>query len=369
LCRNLGTLTAGISAGMQRSHILWIAAGFWTLFGLISGIQVWISMITHGHSAPLLIGYFILSWQSWVFATWLILILAEKFPLLPVSTRAVLVHVLASLLAGIGHAVFSIGLMLLMQPYDKMTNGLGEIRFATMLFYRMPVELTLYFLVLGLVTAVDLYHRYREREMQAVQLEASLADARLHALELQLQPHFLFNTMNAISSLVRNRRNDEAVTMVSGLSDLLRYTLDHAGDQQVALEDELAVLRRYLEIQYVRFPDRMTFDIDLAPEARRAAVPALLLQPLAENAVRHGIARSAGPGVVEVRAYRADGKLRIEVFNSGTIGTSTEEGRGIGLRNTRARLQHLYGVNGQFELVPSRNGVLAALSIPWSEVA
>src|SRR4029078_7794085 len=107
--------------------------------------------------------------------------------------------------------------------------------------------------------------RYRERSVLAAQLETSLSGARLHALETQLQPHFLFNAMNAISSLVRNQRNDEAVTMISGLSELLRYTLDHAGDQQVALEDELAVLRRYLEIQRVRFPDRMCFDIDLAP--------------------------------------------------------------------------------------------------------
>lgn len=176
--------------------------------------------------------------------------------------------------------------------------------------------------------------------------------------------------MNAISSLVRNRRNDEAVTMISGLSDLLRYTLDHAGDQQVALEDELHVLRRYLEIQHVRFPDRMTFDIDLAPDARRAAIPALLLQPLAENAVRHGIARSAAPGVIEVRAFRSDGRLRIDVFNSGSIApVPSDEGSGIGLRNTRARLQHLYGDAGTFELLHARDGVVASLSIPWSEVA
>jgi LytS/YehU family sensor histidine kinase len=182
-----------------------------------------------------------------------------------------------------------------------------------------------------------------------------------------LQPHFLFNTLNAISSLVRNRRNDEAVTMMAGLSELLRYTLDHAGDQQVALEDELAVLRRYLEIQHVRFPDRMSFEIDLAPEARRAAVPVLLLQPLAENAVRHGIAPTAGSGVVEVRAFRSEGKLRIEVFNSGSLSALSVVG--IGLRNTRERLQHLYGDEGSFELAGTEGGVMASLSIPWSEVA
>jgi LytS/YehU family sensor histidine kinase len=225
---------------------------------------------------------------------------------------------------------------------------------------RSPLELILYCLVLGSAVAIDYYQR-------TTRLEASLADARLHALELQLQPHFLFNTMNAISSLVRNHRNDEAVTMIAGLSELLRYTLDHAGQQHVALEDELAILRRYLEIQHSRFPDRMSFAIDLAPEVRRAAIPTLLLQPLAENAVRHGIARSTTPGVVEIRAFRSDGKLLVEVFNSGVLGRSSSNG--IGVRNTQDRLRHLYGDQARFDLRSAEGGVRASLSIPWSEVA
>ncbi|HEX7191989.1 MAG TPA: histidine kinase, partial [Thermoanaerobaculia bacterium] len=170
-----------------------------------------------------------------------------------------------------------------------------------------------------------------------------------------------------ISSLVRNHRNDEAVEMIAGLSELLRYTLDHAGQQHVALEDELAILRRYLEIQHSRFPDRMSFSIDLAPEARRAAVPTLLLQPLAENAIRHGIANSVGSGVVEIRAFRSGGHLTIEVFNSGVLGDSARGG--IGVRNTHERLHHLYGDSARFSLANANGGVRASVSIPWSEVA
>ena len=353
----------------KRRYTLLFAAAAWAVFGLISGIQVWISMITHGHSVPRLVGYYVLTWEAWFLATVAIIALARRFPLFPVRRTPLLVHTLAALMIGIAHGLYWVTLLRLMRPYDRMTAELDVLAVRQLVFTRLPLELGLYLIVLGLAMAADFYDRYRERDLRAAQLEGSLADARLHALELQLQPHFLFNTMNAISALVRNRRNDEAVTMISGLSDLLRYTLDHAGDQQVALEEELAVLRRYLEIQHVRFPDRMTFEIDLAPEARRAAVPVLLLQPLAENAVRHGIARSAGAGVIEVRAFRSEGRLRIDVFNSGSIvAPAPAEASGIGLRNTRARLQHLYGAAGTFDLAPAAGGVLASLTIPWSEV-
>jgi LytS/YehU family sensor histidine kinase len=173
--------------------------------------------------------------------------------------------------------------------------------------------------------------------------------------------------MNAISSLVRNRRNDEAVTMMAGLSDLLRYTLDHAGSQRVPLEEEVGILRRYLEIQRARFPDRMSFAIDMDPATRRAAVPVLVLQPLAENAVRHGIAMTSAPGVVQVRSFRENGRLRIEMFNSGTLREHLE--RRIGLRNTVERLEQLYGADYRFDLGSANGGVMASLSIPWSEVA
>jgi LytS/YehU family sensor histidine kinase len=135
----------------------------------------------------------------------------------------------------------------------------------------------------------------------------------------------------------------------------------------VTVDEEAEMLRRYLEIQRLRFADRLTFEIDVAGEVRRAAVPVLLLQPLAENAIRHGIAQSAGPGRVTVRAFRADGALRIEIFNSGRLAVPVE--RGIGLSNTVARLEQLYGSEQRFELRGGPEGVTAEVTIPWSEVA
>ncbi len=334
------------------------AAVFWAIFGLLTGLQVWISMLAHHHSVPLLLGYYLLVWIAWLVPTAAIVWLVARYPIVPPRALHIVVHLLAACVIAVLHGFYWFGLLILLKPFDRMTAEPSRALAADILFTRIPIELIFYCLVLGAALAFDYYDRYRKQALQAARLETSLADARLRALELQIQPHFLFNTLNAITSLVRNRRNDDAVTMIAGLSELLRYTLDHAGEQEVALEDELAVLRRYLEIQHARFPDRMSF----------GAVPTLLLQPLAENAVRHGIALSASPGVVHVRAFRREGRLFIEVFNSGSLLDASGK-PGIGLRNTRDRLQHLYGDEGRFELAPSNDGVMASLSIPWSEVA
>ena len=343
-----------------RRVALWGAATFWLLFGLISGIQVWISMITHGHYVPRLIGYHIAVWALWFFVSVGVFWLVRRFPIVPPTRLSVLVHIFAAVAISILHSFWWLGLLVWLRPYDAMTVEPSQLRIAQILFVRVPLEWTLYCLVLGAAHAFEYYER-------AAQLRSSLAEARVHALELQIQPHFLFNTLNAISSLVRTRRNDEAVEMMAGLSELLRYTLDHAGNQRVPLRDEVAVLRRYLEIQRVRFPDRMTYCVQVTAEAERGAVPVLLLQPLAENAVRHGIATSASEGVVEVRAKRNGDTLNITVFNTGGLRKDAQDG--IGLRNTAERLKHLYGDAATFALTNGEGGVTASISIPWSEVA
>ena len=351
---------------MTSRRARWLlAASAWVLFGLFSGVQVWLSMRTHGHSVPRLVGFYLLVWVPWIFPNALIVWLARRSPVVPPKAPAILLHTVAAFAVALVHELYWIALLLTVQPFDRMNPDAKKLKLVSSLFECLPIELVLYGLVLGVSVAFDYYGRYRERTLQAAKLEASLAEARLYALELQIQPHFLFNTMNAITSLVRTGRNDEAVAMIAGLSDLLRYTLDHAGQQRVRLDEELSVLERYLEIQRFRFPDRMAFRIDASVEARRGTVPTLILQPLAENAVRHGIAPSAAPGVVEVRAFRAEDRLRIEVFNSGAMVDSAP--RGIGLSNTVDRLRHLYGDGWKFDLASAEGGVLASLSIPWSE--
>ena len=212
-------------------------------------------------------------------------------------------------------------------------------------------ELLVTGLALALAVAVDVHRRYRAREAQALQLEARLAEARLQALASQLQPHFLFNTLNAIS-VILHRDPKAADAMLVGLADLLRATLRERGAHEIPLREELALLGSYLEIMRHRYGPRLTTEVIVAPDAGELLVPPFVLQPLVENALEHGIGRRAGPGTVRVRAARAGDRLRLEVADDGAGLALVREddagsggGReGIGLSTTRRRLEQLYGV-------------------------
>jgi len=345
-----------------RSFLL-VAVAFWALFGLITGILVWISMLDHGHSVPWLLSYYLVVWLAWLGPTYFIVWLVQRFPEGLARPRVIVAHVLAATGVATLHAFYQVAMMLWMRPYDRRTAHLSDISVLEVLYSRVPLGMILYCLVLGCVLAFEYYQRYHERALQAAQLERSLADARLHALEAQLRPHFLFNTLNAVAVLVRSQRNAQAVTMIAGLADLLRYSLDHAGNQRVPLAQEIAVIERYLEIEQVRFPDRFSFRVDLPVTASAALVPSLILQPLVENAVRHGIASLAGPGTLAVEAERVGERLQLRVANSGKLAAAPREG--IGVRNTRERLRNLYGDAAAFRLESTAEGVLAVLDLPW----
>lgn len=349
---------------VNTPRFLLLAAGFWLLFGLVTGIQVWIAMLDHGHHVPWLLSFYLIVWLAWLAPTYLILRLARCFPVVPANRRAIAVHALAATAIALLHSLYETALMLWMRPYDRMTATLDELNAAQILLSRMPLEWILYCTVLGGVTAYEFYQRYHERALQAAQLERSLTDAKLHALELQLQPHFLFNTLNALSSLVRSNQKPQAVNMIAGLADLLRYSLDHAGRQSVSLAEEIEMLQRYLEIENARFPDRMRYTIDLPDSLRSAAVPMLILQPLAENAVRHGIARSAAVGTIEIEVKRIDDRLQIAMRNPGTLDAAAH--KGIGIRNTEQRLNTLFGDQARLSLTMDSEGVLALLDLPYA---
>lgn len=210
----------------------------------------------------------------------------------------------------------------------------------------------LYWTVLGIQAAFRYYHAYQERkqhalrlELHAAELKSQLVEAQLSALKMQLQPHFLFNTLNAIMVLVRQQKGRQAEEMLARLSDLLRCVLDDVEAQEVPLCRELEYLRLYLSIEEVRYQDRLRVDISADPAALDAAVPHMGLQPIVENAVRHGIGRSSAAGKIQIRAVRVNETLVIKVRDDGPglPPASLSMGRGIGLANTRARLQQLYG--------------------------
>jgi signal transduction histidine kinase len=216
--------------------------------------------------------------------------------------------------------------------------------------------------------ALDYYRQLRERERRAVELEKNLAKARLHALKMQLHPHFLFNTLNGIAAL--NYENPKAANrMLARLSELLRMTLEDDSAPEVPLRQELEFNRRYLELEQIRLGDRLTVKLEVAPETLAAAVPNLLLQPLVENAIRHGIAPYSAGGEVSIHAHRKNGTLCLCVADNGpglTGEKGAPDGSGVGLRNTRARLRQLYGNAHRFELTNAeRGGLVVEIDIPF----
>ena len=225
------------------------------------------------------------------------------------------------------------------------------------------LDLLAYGSLAGLAHAVHFSKRYRERERRALFLESNLTKARLNALQAQLQPHFLFNTLNAIATLLRRDPKAAEVTLTS-LSELLRLALSRSNEQEIPLREEMEFLERYLEIQQTRFGDRLRFEQQVDPAALDCLVPTLMLQPLVENAIRHGLEPSPNPGCVRVQAQRTGEKLSLSVEDDG-VGLGAEVRDGVGLSNLRARLEALYGADQQMHVrARPQGGVAVRIEIP-----
>lgn len=222
--------------------------------------------------------------------------------------------------------------------------------------------------VLIAAIALDLQQQARDRELRSRELETQLAQAQIMALRMQLNPHFLFNTLNTIAMLVRESDNDRAVRMLAGLGSLLRHVLEDIGRQQVPLSEELEFIQRYLHIEGLRFEDRLRVRIDVEPGLFDALVPNLILQPLVENAIQHGIARRGTAGHVGITAARDHDRILLAVRDDGPgLGEDAAPGgrAGVGLENTRGRLHRLYGAEGQLEVRDAEDGgVVAVVSFP-----
>jgi signal transduction histidine kinase len=228
----------------------------------------------------------------------------------------------------------------------RRPGGYGELDFLGTVGFSVAVNLqasmALYWTLTGLAYAREYYRGFQEQSLRASRQETQLTRARLQALEAQLAPHFLFNTLNSISSLVDHDASS-ARRMITRLGDLLRYSLQSRERIEVSLEEEWEATARYLEIERTRYADRLTVTSSISPEASCCAVPALMLQPLVENCVRHGVTRSLVPVRLFVSAAIVDDRLRIEVRDDGPGAELDRIRYGVGIANVQARLQHLYG--------------------------
>lgn len=364
-----GSLRRMSETGPERGFVPAIAA-VWAGFSLLGATQTYVSMLSHGHSYARILLCQSLTWALWALCTPALFSLARRFRLIPWSPRCLCIHLLIGTILSVAHVAACVELTIWLRPYDGMSPTLFGRSFLKSLPYNLQLELLLYAMIIGAAHALDYYAGYREREREAARFSTELARARLHALELQLRPHFLFNTLHTIGGLVRLRRNGDAVGMIGRLGDLLRECLAAEPAQVVPLGRELALFDKYVAIEKVRFSDRLSVEVDAPAEVRRAVVPRFILQPLAENAMRHGISRVAGSARLALSVQRDGGCLRIELYNSSADPSGSPDGDGglgIGLRNTETRLRELYGPAGHIELRAVSGGMIAAISLPFRE--
>jgi two-component system LytT family sensor kinase len=341
---------------MSRVRVLAITAAVWTVVALASALSLHLRTRS-GEIAPRP-GWF---WVTlgiipvWTAATPPILALSRRFPL---ERRtwivALVVHAMVLIV------VLAVDGMLNM--WLSPTAGGKQLTFWQQMWRYSFIDAFFYGGIVAVERAAHYYRLYIDRRVRASELEAQVSRAQLQALQMQIRPHFLFNALNTISGLVRTDDKDAATTMLAGLGDLLRLLLRSDGAQEVPVRQELEVIQRYLQIEQVRFGDRLAVDVSIQPGVEDALVPNLILQPLVENAVRHGVGATTGRVAVTVR--RVDARLRMEVCDSGDAERHESDSLGIGLSNTRARLERLYGGAHRFELAQSASGTLAIIEIP-----
>ncbi|HLM02870.1 MAG TPA: histidine kinase [Pyrinomonadaceae bacterium] len=355
--------------------------GGWTLLALFFSFQAYLNYAYVGR--PQSLGWILTAWLScvyiWAPLTPAVIKLAQRFPLERGKIRrALIVHLIAAtVISTVQIAIYIFVRQALMgdapQPFSPVRS------FQNWFVAEFHINVLLYCTIVGLTQAYDYYRRYRERERRAAQLEIAaaqletqLAHAQLDALKMQIHPHFLFNTLNTISVLMQE---DVAAAnkMLLRLSELLRAALKSERSQEVSLRQELEFLRGYLEIEQTRFHDRLHVDFDVDAETLDSLVPNLILQPLVENAIKHGIAPRAEAGTIRVRAQRENGRVRLSVRDDGAgLNEAKSQSSGIGLANTRARLEKLYGAQHSFEIISPAaptGGLEVKVTIPFRSAA
>ncbi|MEM9555268.1 MAG: histidine kinase [Acidobacteriota bacterium] len=358
----------------------WLAtAAIWSFFGLMVANQLYFSMRGHGHD-----WWRILVWQMAGAATWMllgpvVLALESRFPLEATRRLHLLgVHFSAAVAGSLVRMIPMTAVSLALDPYRPVpTESSFAAEYAVQALQWLHLDLFLYGAILVAAYAYRSRAQLHRDQLRAAHLEKELASAELRALRLELQPHFLFNTMNSVVSLVRVGDGARAERMLLGLCELLRSTLDGHRRQLVPLADEMKLTERYLDIQRVRFGDRLAFEWTIEPGTEQTLVPSLLLQPLIENSVRHAVEMGSGRGRITVEVARADRNLLIDVEDDGSdvvtladptraaIPEDPPTSRGLGLDNVRRRLGALYGDRWALDIEPKpERGTRVRLRFP-----
>jgi signal transduction histidine kinase len=359
--------------GAPPARWYWITT-IWCGMGLFDATQTVVQMRAQGmrHAWVQLFFTLLLSWLPWALATPAVLRLGRKYPLAQVhSFAAWWRHGVAWAVISVAYAAWTAELEEVLNPW--MPGGRPDpfLELWQTKFYGQLLSSAILYVCIVLVGwMLESRERLARQQMEAARLSEQLTKAQLKAVRNQIEPHFLFNTLNAIAGLVREGNNEGAVEMIAGLSELLRHALREPGRQEVALREELEFVEKYLHIQKVRYAERLQVKIDVGKGLGGARVPSLILQPIVENAVKHGIAKRAQGGAIEISAVRQNGRLTLEVYNDGPGLPPDWQGKpaAIGLSNVRERLQSLYGGKSELTMVnEDACGVKVSISVPFRE--
>jgi two-component system, LytTR family, sensor kinase len=351
-----------------KSRWLWIAA-IWSGIALFDATQTVVVMHAEGmhHAWGYLFLAITLEWLPWAIATPFLVKLERKYPKwnrLPTWG----VHIAACAGLGLISAAWTALMEVMLNPWALSPRpGSFFSLFASKFSNGILYYIILYVMVLLVGYMLDSREQFAREQAERAQLNEQLMKAQLEALRRQIEPHFLFNTLNAIAGLVRERDNDTALSMIVELSDFLRRVVNASDQQQVPLSEEVAFTQKYLDIQKIRFADRLQFSVEVPADLFSARVPILILQPMVENAVKHGVAKRVQGGSIRIAATSANGTLMLTVYNDGPgLPSSWEEShRGVGISNVHTRLKNLYGNSFEFHLRNcSSHGVEASLSLP-----
>jgi len=350
----------------------WIAA-IWFAGALFDASQTILIMHAEGrHHAWLpLFGTELVSWLPWALATPLVIYLARRYPIVRgMSVRTICVHLAAFALISAVAESWSTVLQMLFNPWNNRKWPTFVDTWTTSLTFQVLTFLIVYALILTVTYVADARESMARQMTETSRLNEELSKAQLAALRRQMEPHFMYNTLNSIAGLVRDQRNDAAVSMIVGLSEFLRRSSEDSHRSQVALREEVEYLQRYLDIQKVRFGERLQVSVDIPAELLCAQVPNLLLQPLVENAIKHGIAKRVAGGNVRVAGACHDGNLCLTVYNDGPSLPADWEATqtGVGIGNLRTRLQILHGNGSELQLRRTNpGGVEVVVKLPFTE--
>lgn len=356
---------------VRSNRWIWITA-MWVAGALFEAGQSVLFMRAIGRQrAWPIFGTELASWLPWAVATPLVIALARRYDVIRSTTlETTTVHLAAfAIISLIAEAWFAV-LQVLFNPWDYPQQPTFVDTLRTSLLFQVLTYLIVYVLILTVTYVMDSRERMARQMTETARLSEELSKSQLAALRRQIEPHFMFNTLHSITGLVRDHRNDAAVSMIVGLSEFLRRALDDSHRSQVTLAEEVEYLQRYLDLQKVRFGERLQVSMDIPEELLRAQVPNLLLQPLVENAIKHGIAKRAAGGAVRIVGACHNGNLCLRVYNDGADSpTDWQAARtGVGIGNLRTRLQILHGEKSELRLKHAdTGGVEAVVTLPLQE--